>query len=953
MVSPLALASLHFTEIYPDQDVWRVDHFEASPGKLQDLVESRTFPTQIEAKEFSDGVKTTTKSKFNFTSIEFGTSPLWTVTQEWNQDWEDKYAEWVGTTFTATFFEENKLATDCADAAYALRWIFARNNGLPAAATLSGSGVFATHLSAKAEWQSLPGHKEWQKDKRFLTALNWLLNMVFTKTLYMDTYPVEINRSTIKPGLINLLGGHTEIFNQVSYHPDELPMGLLSSTMPRAIRVLAARPFLDSWRQSPANGGLLRFRWPTKTKAWAMVPKTAMPFYSIEQYDEKLCEDEPRFAFCIIKKLGMAFSPELIVSKLQEGIVDTVNQRAGVVQDGFNFCQVNDCSPGTNAWEDWSTPTRDARLLATLKAASTTASEVGLSDTFNKWLANTKVAATNNKLTYGQLIQRLESNFVSSDPRDEVESRWASSVEAISRHVQRQVVQVEILRAGMVEKARPCRNNPVSCQDSAKLMQLHSTVEHDYRLRQMISGWWKFCEENSCLEEKSFEERLEKIWFQSPAPWDSIEKRNGNIASKGHLLKARSVLPAGKRFVILNNSRLYDVINRTEMKLGLGLESKLGYDDFTKQIYVLKNYTIQLYDEDFNFTGEFPTGRIISANHELHNIGSGQLLLTNPYTAAQLWILDLNIRQTSGAINFILFNKEATGKNIFLLKGHPNRILSVRDGKINFQEISDFNALGIYKFFELGKGNFLIQAHLHEGTDTTVVYLVSGGVVSEFRNFGTGHLQIERLNSNYLFMELWDNNETKGSLIDNDLNVYFDGQKLEKGKSGETDDHFLFKQTSISTWQGIHLKGKTLRETNAIFKGNYVLMMSLSKEWFSYAEPVSRKYVVANLEGQKLDAHAIRMKANCPSFEYFGSICSGDSSLLTELYIQPGEGTTKYGMASVGSFSGIKMKESLANVIKKEEGFSMPSQETKEASKIATGTGIYMADNVMLWFPKP
>lgn len=64
-------------------------------------------------------------------------SQVWQHTQEWNQEWERKYGEWVNSdeVYERMFVDRNSpysgVRADCADAAHGLRIIFAYENGLP------------------------------------------------------------------------------------------------------------------------------------------------------------------------------------------------------------------------------------------------------------------------------------------------------------------------------------------------------------------------------------------------------------------------------------------------------------------------------------------------------------------------------------------------------------------------------------------------------------------------------------------------------------------------------------------------------------------------------------------------------------------------------------------------------------------------------------------------------
>src|SRR5690606_23134363 len=68
------------------------------------------------------------------------------------------------------------------------------------------------------------------------------------------------------------------------------------------------------------------------------------------------------FVAAIFKKLNVSFDPEIIITGLINELKQSILNRIDVVKDGFAFCQNNSCAPGTQAWEDWSTPSRDKQL---------------------------------------------------------------------------------------------------------------------------------------------------------------------------------------------------------------------------------------------------------------------------------------------------------------------------------------------------------------------------------------------------------------------------------------------------------------------------------------------------------------------------------------------------------------------------------------------------------------
>src|SRR5512137_394565 len=117
----------------------------------------------------------------------------WTIQEEYN------YGKWVEENITDDFFIRHEIPVDCADIPYAVRWIYARISHLPAAAT-AGDNRLIGHWST--DWEHIPTDENWEKDRRFRTALLSMINRTSTRTLPLDTYPIRIDPDSITPGTV-------------------------------------------------------------------------------------------------------------------------------------------------------------------------------------------------------------------------------------------------------------------------------------------------------------------------------------------------------------------------------------------------------------------------------------------------------------------------------------------------------------------------------------------------------------------------------------------------------------------------------------------------------------------------------------------------------------------------------------------------------------------------------
>lgn len=950
--SSLAFANFHFSEVYSDGYIWRVDHFVAQDGKLQTKVETKSFKFQFEANAFADSLKllNNQKRRFKFVSSEEKGSSVWTVTNHWNEEWEQKYAEWVGKNFDKTFFIKNNLSTDCADVAYALRWIFSRNNGLPAHGTLAGSGVVVTQDSMKAEWEILATHSDWNKDKRFLAALNWLLDNVYTKTLHKDTFPVKLTKDTVKPGLINLLGGHTEIVAKVSYDPSEVPVELLSSTMPRAVRELFSRPFVDENITPEEDGGLLRFRWPVKNGGWKLTEKKSMPLYSEEQYAENFCEDEPHFSFCLFKKLGMTFKPELIIQKVQNGLMESLKMREDVVKNGFVYCETHDCSPGTQAWEDWSTPTRDGRMKAAFISADNLAQDLYQDELYDNWLSSTQIPASDLKLV--DFFKRMKSDFLSSDPRDSIDQRWARSHDAIFKTVNGRFKNFQSQRAVLVEKASYCRENKSECRNSKKLFTEYSSLELDFSMQDLVFKWTNFCAKDACIAPKNFEEDLKKVWFQSSAPWDDLKLRNGFIPAEGHFLNARSINDGGKDFIILNGTKLYSIAKREV--IWKADQGTLEFDSETKQFFHLKEEKIQLYDEQFKPLEELIITQEDGGSFTALSLNGGKYLVTALISAGELpgpiahntaWIVDLKEKSVSEPFSAIMtWGAGNATKPVLVTSGNENHLIFWKADELINMTIPVFPGEYI-SAVRLKDDEFLFSFWMEKdsGVFGSEVFHLKNNTYKTIEFYQNDRMEVVALDGGFLFLN--SSYPGRSSLFDRNLMPVWTGLGSIERRRLTSVSTLIFRFHN-SYHRGYKISDKGLEETGLKFK-NLPMFVGAHPDWVSFFD--SKKFVVQNLAGDELYQHDFIGKVKCSTV----SVCGGQN-LISDFILNPLTNNENFDLVVVGRGEDYEMTERLGQVIVRRNTLNdLPPDYEYESipREVNVGQGLYLNSKQILWFP--
>ncbi len=383
--------------------------------------------------------------------IQLSGQGLWTTVQGWDESWEKKYADWVEKEMSTQFFSKYKIATDCADVAYAARWIFARINGLPAANHLSGTVLF-TNQSVRSEWQSLPTAKNWFEDKRFLAALNYLLNLTYTHTLMRDSYPVEISPDRFLPGThyLNLheASGHTQLVHHVSLAKNTLPLMILQSTTPRKVRALSEALFWAYSNPKAGTSGFLKILWPVISGGkYTLNAATSMPDYSLQQYAPDFIRNaETSFG----QEVMLRLQPDLnFLQVLKSGLEDLKNSlelRAQVVEDGYRACGNKSCPEGSQVFEDWSTPSRDAQLSALIQQLRSL-TDIPLQadlrkeilDFFKGELDQIYLNLNGHDFSLKQILFTWDAAFYSSDPRDSVATRWGLDPEVIAQKIRNEV----------------------------------------------------------------------------------------------------------------------------------------------------------------------------------------------------------------------------------------------------------------------------------------------------------------------------------------------------------------------------------------------------------------------------------------------------------------------------------------------------------------------------------
>lgn len=367
---------------------------------------------------------------------------LWEAERDWSEEEEARFAAWTEAEVDEDFFLRPRLAHDCADLPYALRWIYARERRLPIAAT-SIDGFRFGHWSP----QFGPATRgDWRRDARFLAALRFLFANVGTKTIPEDSYPVALDRAHLRAGVLYHAEHHAAVVARVVLDGTEPhPLVTWESTLPPAVRRLRVGVFSGPTPVDRGHG-LRRFRWVERSEAgWDYVPLERQPGYSDEQYDLAFTSGKLSFARAVAERLAPdPVPPDRQFLRYAQQAERLARERVKIVVAGHRACAGAParCREGSPLWELYSTPNRDARMLGYLARVRELveggrverawaydvmrAKVIPLGTTLDGGGAPSRdVRAGPDRAAQMDLLELYESaEHVSSEPGDPIARRW-------------------------------------------------------------------------------------------------------------------------------------------------------------------------------------------------------------------------------------------------------------------------------------------------------------------------------------------------------------------------------------------------------------------------------------------------------------------------------------------------------------------------------------------------
>jgi hypothetical protein len=301
-------------------------------------------------------------------------SAVWTAANEWSPAWEDRYADWVRDNWQADFFARKTLPhgqsnpyyglrVDCADTVYSMRVVFAYENKLPfVIQDPSASGKTISNMIARWDSQS--------EQQRIRSFLSYLYDMVSTRSLPNDTYPVAISRDVIRSGALIM----TTVTNHHSWTLKEmLPIGvpyLIYNSVVGSYSGFGLQQ-RQSWPHAEwvfegnftpsGNAGFRTWR----PQAFLGRPVWEVPGYSEEQYKIPLNKWEKT----VQARLALRQETETQqISRLVQTACDAYRTRVPSINEALQYVAKNPRCMDYATYDTYSTPNRDQRLFDDLTA---------------------------------------------------------------------------------------------------------------------------------------------------------------------------------------------------------------------------------------------------------------------------------------------------------------------------------------------------------------------------------------------------------------------------------------------------------------------------------------------------------------------------------------------------------------------------------------------------------
>lgn len=370
---------------------------------------------------------------------------VWTPQNTWTPDWEVAYQNWVRTEWSSRYFKNpgpyQGLIVDCADAVYAMRYIFAADNSLPFVIN-DPSGGRGTISQASTRYDRLG------EQARKVAFLKYLGGAVATSTLVNDSYPLAANRDAILSGVFlrsDQLSHHSWTVKDVA--ATGIPH-LVYATRPASPKLIDRKEFpsmeflFKNNNRVERAAGFRMFR----TQETLKLPEWQVPGYSLDQYQIPIKSWEQTMT------KALRLREERADEKIERILTDAcsgAHERIGHVQEALEAQAKADAEGryclSAVEYDDTSTPSRDMRLrdsFVALDSAISKAKKAGVVLTVD---LQRKIDEYSSKegsgsmgrsgfcsieyrpvawLTLGQVAKRSLDKTLSGNPNETIDVRW-------------------------------------------------------------------------------------------------------------------------------------------------------------------------------------------------------------------------------------------------------------------------------------------------------------------------------------------------------------------------------------------------------------------------------------------------------------------------------------------------------------------------------------------------
>lgn len=301
----------------------------------------------------------------------FSHAAVWSDTNTWTPEWESRFSQWVEAEWQVDFFSRKNLRNgqpnpyygltkDCADTVYSMRVIFAYEYNLPFVMNdpTGGTKLITNRMSQFDRYTN--------STERIRRYLNYLDGLVSTRSIPADTYPIAINRNSVRPGTLILttkINHHSWTIKQI------LPIGV-PWLVYNSVAGAGTGPHLKERQSWPNPYWVFENGYNAASFAgfrdWKPIelinrPQWEIPGYSEEQYKVPLNRWN-KWAQERLATRTEANSQR--IQRLTKTACDGLTMRVDAINEGADYLRQNPNRCMDYATYDlYSTPNRDQRLF--------------------------------------------------------------------------------------------------------------------------------------------------------------------------------------------------------------------------------------------------------------------------------------------------------------------------------------------------------------------------------------------------------------------------------------------------------------------------------------------------------------------------------------------------------------------------------------------------------------